>query len=51
MQVARSKIVVLGTGGTIAGTATPGEHLSYRSAQLGVGQLVAGLPSAAVAVK
>jgi L-asparaginase len=47
MQVARSKIVVLGTGGTIAGTAdTPGEHLAYRSAQLGVGQLVAGLPSA-----
>ncbi len=46
MQVARSKIVVLGTGGTIAGTAdTPGEHLAYRSAQLGVGQLVADLPT------
>ena len=42
--MAGSKIVVLGTGGTIAGTAdTPGEHLAYRSAQLGVAQLVAGV--------
>ncbi len=47
MQVSGQKIVVLGTGGTIAGTATdPGEHLAYRSAQLGVGQLVAGLAAA-----
>jgi L-asparaginase len=47
MQVAREKIVVLGTGGTIAGTAAmPSEHLAYRSAQLTVAQLVAGLPSA-----
>lgn len=47
MQVAGSKIVVLGTGGTIAGTAdTPGEHLAYRSAQLGVAQLVAGVAGA-----
>lgn len=36
------KIVVLGTGGTIAGTAaSSGEHVAYTSAQLGIGELVA----------
>ncbi len=48
MQVAGEKIVVLGTGGTIAGTADAAdERLAYRSAQLGVAQLVAQLPDAA----
>ncbi len=48
MQVAQEKIVVLGTGGTIAGTsAGPGQHLRYNSAQLGVAQLVQGLAPAA----
>ena len=37
--------VVLGTGGTIAGTAAaPGEHTAYTAAQLGVSQLVSALP-------
>lgn len=44
MQVVHEKIVVLGTGGTIAGTsASPGDPLAYTSAQLGVEQLVQGL--------
>ncbi len=42
MQVVAEKIVVLGTGGTIAGTAaTAGDHLGYTSAQLGIAHLVA----------
>ena len=42
MQVVAEKIVVLGTGGTIAGTAaSAGDHLGYTSAQLGIAQLVA----------
>lgn len=45
MQVGGQKIVVLGTGGTIAGTADAAdERLAYRSAQLGVAQLVAQIP-------
>ncbi|MFY8105113.1 MAG: asparaginase [Ramlibacter sp.] len=48
MQVGQEKIVVLGTGGTIAGTsAASGQHLRYTSAQLGVTQLVQGLAPAA----
>jgi L-asparaginase len=44
----RNKIVVLGTGGTIAGTAADAaDHIGYRAAQLGVEQLVAGLPAVA----
>jgi L-asparaginase len=40
------KIVVLGTGGTIAGaSATPGDNVGYTAAQLGVGELVAAIPS------
>lgn len=39
------KIVVLGTGGTIAGTATrAGDNIGYTSAQVGVAQLLAGVP-------
>jgi L-asparaginase len=45
MQVDRNRIVVLGTGGTLAGTAsTPGDNVGYRAAQIGVEQLVSGLP-------
>lgn len=40
------KIVILGTGGTIAGTATP-DGLGYRAAQLGVDRLVAAVPALA----
>lgn len=41
-------VVILGTGGTIAGTAPSAQdHHAYRSAQLSVGQLVAAVPSLA----
>ncbi len=42
------KIVILGTGGTIAGTASPasveGSNISYSAAQIGVDQLVGAIP-------
>ena len=39
------KIVVLGTGGTIAGTsARAGDNIGYTAAQVGVAQLLAGVP-------
>lgn len=42
------KIVVLGTGGTIAGTAaSPADSTGYTSAQKGIGELLAGLPALA----
>ena len=52
MQVVQTKKirtwVVLGTGGTIAGTAAaPGEHTAYTAAQLGVSQLLSALPGIA----
>ena len=41
-------IVVLGTGGTIAGTAaTAGDNIGYAAAQVGVAQLLAALPALA----
>ena len=41
----RSRIVILATGGTIAGTAaSPADAVGYRAAQLGVEQLVAAVP-------
>lgn len=44
----RSRVVVLATGGTIAGTAaTSSDTLGYRAAQLGVGDLVAAIPALA----
>lgn len=44
---AAHKIVVLGTGGTIAGlAATSGDNLAYQAAQLGVAQLMDGVPHA-----
>ncbi len=49
MQVGQAKkiekVVVLGTGGTIAGTAaSASEQVAYTAAQLGVAQLTAALP-------
>jgi len=44
----QSKVVILGTGGTIAGTAASAtDAVGYTSAQLGVAQLVAAIPSLA----
>ena len=41
----KTKIVILGTGGTIAGTASdPGDNVGYRAGQIGVNQLLAALP-------
>ena len=37
-------VVVLGTGGTIAGTSSTGQDRDYRAAQLGVDELVAAVP-------
>jgi L-asparaginase len=42
--VGQGKIVVLGTGGTLAGTSAPGDTVGYKAAQLGVGELVAAIP-------
>jgi L-asparaginase len=40
------KIVILGTGGTIAGrSASPADNLSYVAAQVGIDQLVAAIPA------
>jgi L-asparaginase len=45
-QVSGKKIVVLGTGGTIAGTAASAhDNVGYRAAQVGVAQLLEGIPS------
>ncbi|WHZ11805.1 MAG: L-asparaginase [Burkholderiaceae bacterium] len=43
----RSKVVLLGTGGTIAGTAAKaGDNIGYSAAQLGVAELIGALPGA-----
>ncbi|MBW8465262.1 asparaginase [Acidovorax sp.] len=45
MQVSGQKIVVLGTGGTIAGTSSQaGDNIGYTAAQVGVEQLLAAVP-------
>ena len=45
MQVSGQKIVVLGTGGTIAGTsAQAGDNIGYTAAQVGVEQLLTAVP-------
>lgn len=45
MQSASSVLVVLGTGGTIAGRAAVAtDHVGYRSSEVAVGDLLAGLP-------
>ena len=44
----KKKIVILGTGGTIAGTAaSASDHIGYTAAQLGIAQLVAAVPEMA----
>lgn len=44
----KKKIVILGTGGTIAGTAeSASDHTGYTAAQVGIEQLVAAIPSLA----
>jgi len=46
------KIVVLGTGGTIAGTAADvADNIGYRAAQVGVAELLAGVPGMAHALQ
>ncbi len=48
MQSLPSKIVILGTGGTLAGTATePGDNVGYRAAQIGIAEIVARIPALA----
>ncbi|HXE46733.1 MAG TPA: asparaginase [Ramlibacter sp.] len=48
MQVTGKKIVVLATGGTIAGTAAAAtDNIGYTAAQLGVQELVAAIPGLA----
>jgi len=48
MQVTGRRIVVLGTGGTIAGRAASAQdNIGYRAAELGVAELLLGLPVAA----
>ena len=43
-----TRIVILGTGGTIAGTAAdPDDHVGYTAAQLGIDTLVAAVPALA----
>src|SRR5690348_6482601 len=45
MQAHKGKLVVLATGGTIAGRAvSASDNLAYQSAQIGVAQLLAGVP-------
>lgn len=45
MQVSRRRIVVLGTGGTIAGRAASAQdNLGYRAGEVGVGDLLHGVP-------
>ena len=46
MQVTRNKVVVLATGGTLAGTAAdPGDNVGYRAAQLGIEELLGAIPA------
>ena len=48
MQSNSSRVVILGTGGTIAGTAaSAADPVGYTAAQLGVAQLVAAVPELA----
>lgn len=48
MQSKQGVVVILGTGGTIAGTATdPGDNVGYTAGQIGVAQLVQAVPGLA----
>ena len=50
-QQINKKIVVLGTGGTIAGmAASAGDNIGYTAAQVGVAQLLAAMPALSVAL-
>ena len=52
MQVETKKIVVLGTGGTIAGkAAAAGDNIGYVAGQVGVQDLLAGVPGLAQAAQ
>ena len=42
-----NKIVILGTGGTIAGVAKPGDHVGYDAAQLDIARLIDAVPGLA----
>ena len=47
VDIFRNKLVLLGTGGTIAGLAADAvDDLAYTAAQVGIGQLLAALPAA-----
>ncbi len=46
MQNHDTRVVVLGTGGTIAGASTdPSDNIGYRAAQHGIAELVRGVPA------
>jgi L-asparaginase len=46
MQVSGKKIVVLATGGTLAGRAAdPADTVGYQAAQIGIGELLAAIPA------
>jgi L-asparaginase len=47
MEIDSGVVVVLGTGGTIAGTSSTGQDRDYQAAQLSVSQLVAAVPELA----
>ena len=48
MQELNRKIVVLGTGGTLAGvSAQPGDNIGYTAAQIGVAEFLAAIPALA----
>jgi L-asparaginase len=50
--VSKQKILVLGTGGTIAGTADKaGDNIGYTAAQLGVAQLLEAIPGLALSLQ
>ena len=51
-QIIAEKIVVLGTGGTIAGTAaSSSDHTGYTAAQIGIASLLEGVPGLAEALQ
>ena len=51
MQVSQQKIVVLGTGGTIAGRGSAGDNVGYEAGQIAVADLLHGLPASQLRVE
>ncbi len=51
MQVSQQRIVVLGTGGTIAGQGSAGDNVGYAAGQIDVADLLHGLPASQVRVE